>query len=135
MDQRQTRALIASLAALLAAGCVAMAVAHAGVDIGLLSRLGPAGDDAVPQAMRGFAVAAVVLAFMAFGAARSRPWAWALGTVVFALVVLGSLLQYRGGASLIAIVISVVSLALLLSPAGRAALLYSNKTPGDNSAG
>ena len=125
MDQRNVRALIASLSTVLAIGCVVMAVAHAGVVVPLVSALGPEGDDAVWPAVILFGISAALLTCVAVGAARARAWAWALGLVVHAVIVLGSALQYRGAASLVAIVLGVLSLALLLSRSGHASLLPS----------
>ena len=125
MEQRNVRALIASLSTLLAIGCIVMAVAHAGVTVPLVSQLGPVGDDAVWPAVIAFGVAAVLLTCIAVGAARARAWSWALGLVVHALIAVGAAVMYRGVASLVAIVISVASLALLLSRTGRASLLPS----------
>ena len=126
MDQRNVRALIASLSTLLAIGCVVMAVAHAGVVVPLVSQLGPGGDDAVWPAVIAFGVVAALLTCIAAGAVRARAWSWPLGLVVHALIVLGAAMPYRGIGSLVAIVISVASLALLLSRAGRTSLLPGN---------
>lgn len=123
MSQQPVRITIAALSGVLAAGCAAMAIAHAGVTVPLLSQLGPGGDDAVWPAVIAFSIGAVVLALVAIGASRARAWAWSLGTVVHALVVLGAAVPFRGIGSLVAIVISVASLALLLSRTGRASLL------------
>ncbi|MPZ74677.1 MAG: hypothetical protein GEU74_15920 [Nitriliruptorales bacterium] len=125
MEHDQARAAVAALSALLALGCAAMAIAHAGVVVPLLSRLGPGGDDTVWPAVVAFTVGAVVLTFVAVGVSRARGWAWPLGLVVHALVVLGAAMPYRGLGSLVAIVVSVASLAVLLSPAGRASLLHT----------
>ena len=123
MSQQQVRSIIAVLSGVLAAGCAVMALAHAGVEVPVVSQLGPGGDDAVWPAVIAFSVGALVLAFVAIGASRARAWAWALGLVVHALIVLGASLPFRGVGSLVAIVISVASLALLLSRTGRASLL------------
>jgi hypothetical protein len=130
MDQRTARALIASLSALLAIGCLVMAVAHAGVTVPLVSELGPGGDDAVWPAVIAFSVGTALLACIAVGAARARSWSWPLGLVVHALIVLGAAMPYRGVGSLVAIIISVASLALLLSRTGRASLLPSSSAAG-----
>ena len=111
------------MSALLALGCAALAVGHAGVDVAVLSDIGPGGDRAVMPAVVAFTVATVVLALVAFGVSRRRSWSWALGVVVHALVFLGAAVPYRGVASAVALVISGVSVALLVSRLGREALL------------
>src|SRR5688572_14148440 len=123
MSQQQARTSIAVLSGVLAVGCAVMAIAHAGVEVPLLSQLGPGGNDPVWPAVIAFSIGALVLAFVAIGASRARAWAWALGLVVHALIVLFALLPFRGVGSAVAIVISVASVALLLSRAGRASLL------------
>lgn len=123
MSPRSTRTAIAAVSALLALGCAALAVAHAGVELPLLSRIGPGGDRAVLPAAIAFSIATLVLTAVAVGAARTRAWAWALGVVVHGLVLLGSAVPFRGVASLVAIIASGVALALLLTRPGRDALL------------
>ena len=123
MTSAQLRGAVAVLSALLALGCAALAIAHSGVAVPVLSTIGPGGDRAVPIAAGFFTVGAVLLAAIAIGARRERSWAWALGVVVHALVLFGAAVPYRGVASLVAIVVSAIALALLLSRQGRAALL------------
>lgn len=114
---------VAVLSAILAVGCIAMAVAHAGVEVPVLSRFGPGGDRAVPPAVIVFTIGALLLGVIAFGTLRRRAWAWAGGTVVHALVVLGAVMPYRGVGSLVAIVLAGLALAVLLSRPARSALL------------
>lgn len=123
MTAGRIRVTIAALSGLLALGCAALAIAHAGVEVPLLSRIGPGGDAAVVPAAIAFALAAVVLVTVSAGTWRARPWAWALGFVAHALVFVGAAYPYRGVASLVALVIAGVCLALLLTPAGRRALV------------
>lgn len=115
--------LVTALSAVLAVGCAAMAVAHAGVNIPVLSRFGPQGTDAVPPAVVAFTVGTLVLGALAYGTARRRSWAWAGGIAVHALVVLGALTPYRGVGSLVAVVLAGAAVLVLLSPPGRTALL------------
>lgn len=123
MTTRQVRTTVAALSAVLAVGCAALAIAHAGVELPLLSSIGPGGDRAVVPAAIAFTVATLVLAAVAVGAWRSRPWAWALGVVTHGLVFLGAAVPYRGVASLVALIFSGACLALLVTRPGRAALL------------
>ncbi|HVM19089.1 MAG TPA: hypothetical protein VM307_03935 [Egibacteraceae bacterium] len=123
MNVDRVRSAVVLLSAVLALGCAAMAVAHAGVNVPVLSRIGPSGEATVPPAVVGFSVAAVVLALVAVGAARRRAWAWALGIVAHALVILGAALPFRGIGSLIGIVTSGIALGLLVSRPGRDGLL------------
>lgn len=123
MTVPNVRAAVAALSALLALGCAALAIGHAGVNVPLLSQIGPGGSRAVVPAAVAFTVATIVLVAVALGVWRARPWAWALGVVVHALVLLGSAVPFRGVASLVAIIISGLSLALLLTRVGRNALL------------
>lgn len=116
---------VAWLAGAMAVGSALMAVAHAGVDIPLLSGLGPGGAGAVPPAVVAFTVSALLFAAVAYGAFRGRAWAWAAGLVLSALTVLGAAMPYRGVVSLAGIVLGLVIIALLLSRPGRSALLPS----------
>ena len=100
-----------------------MALAHAGVAVPLLSALGPEGGRVVLPAAGAFAVAAVVWAAVAVGAARRRPWAWALGLVVAGLTVLGAATPFRGAGSAVGIVLGAGVIAVLLSRPGRRELL------------
>lgn len=117
------RVTIAALTALLALGCAALAVGHAGVAVPVLSQIGPGGDRAVVPAAIAFTVAMVVLAAVAWGTWRGRPWAWALGFVAHALVFVGAAYPFRGVASLVALVVAGTCLALLITPAGRRSMV------------
>ena len=111
------------MSAVLALGCAALAVAHAGVDVPLLSRIGPGGDRVVAPAAAAFTVGTLLLGAVAIGAWRARAWAWALGVVVHALVFFGAAVPYRGVASAVAMVVAAATVAVLVSRPGRAALL------------
>lgn len=123
MTPRLVCTVVAALSALLAVGCAALAIAHAGIEVPVLSSIGPGGDDPVVPAAIAFTVATIVLAAAAIGVRRMRPWGWALGVVVHSLVFLGAAMPYRGIASLLAIIVSGVCIGLLLTPAARRALL------------
>lgn len=111
------------LSLLLAAGCFALAVGHSGVEVPLISRLGPGGGRAVPPAAVAFSVATIVLLVVGAGLWRRRSWAWPLGIVVHGLIAIGAAFPFRGWGSVIGIAVAVASLALLLSRGVREHLL------------
>ena len=123
MTPASVRATVAALSGVLALGCAALAIGHSGVNVPLLSQLGPGGDRAIVPAAIAFSVATVALVLIAFGVSRGRSWSWALGVVVHALIFLGAAAPFRGVASAVAMVITAAALALLVSRPGRAALL------------
>jgi hypothetical protein len=108
-------ALLAGVAAL---GTALLAVAHTGVDVPLLSGLGPQGG-AVPPAVVAFSFGTVVFAAVAVGLARGARWAWAVGLAVCALAVASGVGQFRGVVSAIGIAVAVVLASLLLAPGSR----------------
>jgi hypothetical protein len=116
------RALVWTSGAL-AAGSAAMAVAHSGVEIPLLSALGPGGSRAVVPAAIAFSVATVLHTLVTVGVRRRRSWAWPLGIAVAALTLVGAAFPYRGAVSAIGIALAVVELALLLTPQARMQML------------
>ena len=105
-----------------AVGSALLSLGHAGIDVPVLSALGPGGDSSVVQAAAAFAVGAVLYGIIAVGAFRTRPWAWFVGLTVYGLGVVGGVMQFRGVASAFGIAISLAALAVLLSSAGRQAL-------------
>jgi hypothetical protein len=115
-------ALVGWLSAVAAIGTTLLAVGHAGVQIPLLSALGPGGNRAVPIAAAAFTLATALYAAVAAGAFSGARWAWPLGLVVHGLAVLGGLGNYRGAASAFGIALGVACLVVLLSPGGRRAL-------------
>lgn len=123
MTARTVCAVVAALSALLALGCLALSIGHSGIEVALLSTVGPGGNRAVIPAAVGLGVATVVLGGVAFGVWRQRPWAWALGIAAHSLVFLGAAVPYRGPASLAALALTGTCVALLLTRSGRAALL------------
>ena len=107
-----------------AAGCALLAIGHMGVQLPLLSAIGPGGDRAVPQAAVAFAIATLLYGVVAGGAFRRTPWAWPAALTVHGLVIIAGLGQFRGAASAIGIVLALVAVAVLLSPAGRRGLRH-----------
>ncbi len=107
----------------LTVGCLLMAVSHAGLRVPLIAGLGPAGGAAVPPAAAGFGVVTVAYAVVLGGLLRRRPWAWALGLVVYGVTLAGASMPFRGAGSAVGIALSALALALLLSPSVRRALL------------
>lgn len=104
-------------------GSAVMAIAHAGVQVPVVSALGPGSGAAVPPAAAGFAAGAALYLLMAGGVARARPWSWALGLVLNTLVLVTAAMPFRGAGSVAGIAISLAGLALLLTPGVRRALL------------
>lgn len=123
MTSRQVGTIVAALSALLALGCAALAVAHMGLQVPLLSRLGPGGSRAIVPAAVAFIVATLVLGAVAFGVARGRSWSWPAGILVHGVVFLGAAFPYRGVVSLAGMLIAGTCVALLLTRAGREGLL------------
>lgn len=126
MRRSAVSTVAAGITALLAVGCLAMAIAHAGVRVPLLDRLGPGGGDAVVPAAIAFTVATALLGVLAAGLWRQRPWAWAAGLAVHGVVLAGAAFPYRGWGSLVGIVLAGGVFVLLVSRPGRDALLYTS---------
>lgn len=114
---------VAVLSAVLAVGCVVMAIAHSGVEVPVISRLGPGGGRPVVPAALAFALAAALLTVLTLGMWRQRPWSWAAGLVVHGVVVAGAAFPYRGWGSLAGIVLAGAAFVLLVSRPGRDGLL------------
>jgi hypothetical protein len=106
----------------LAIGCALLAIGHSGVQIPVLSALGPGGTRAVIPAAAAFTVAAVLHALVSVGVARRRTWAWPLGVLIAAMTLLGALTPFRGVMSGVGIVLAGVELGLLLTRDGRTLL-------------
>lgn len=110
------------LAGVMAFGTLLLAIAHLGVTIPLLSRLGPQGG-AVPPAVVAFAVATLLFGGVALGLYRRSRTAW-IGTIVLSLAIIAmSLAQYRGVVSGIGIGLAAVLVILLVLPPSRHAAL------------
>ena len=103
----------------LAIGCALLAIGHAGVQIPVLSALGPGGTQAVVPAAVAFTLAAVLHALVSIGVARRRPWSWPLGVLIAAATLLGAAMPFRGLMSGVGIVLAGVELGLLLTREGR----------------
>jgi hypothetical protein len=110
---------VGALAALGLAGSLVMTLAHLGLDIPVLDTLG-SGVLVVPAAVA-FAVGTLLYAGVAYGAFRTRRWAWVAGFVVNVLALVTAAVPVRSWVSVAAIVVSVTTIAVLLSPPGRAA--------------
>jgi len=109
------------LAAVAAVGSALLAVAHLGVELPLLSALGPGGDTVVAPAAIAFGVATLVWAAIAAGAFRGARWVLPVGVVFSVASIVSGAMPYRGVASGVAIVLAVAVLGILLSPPGRRA--------------
>jgi hypothetical protein len=103
----------------LAIGCALLAIGHSGVQIPVLSALGPGGTRAVVPAAVAFTVAALLHASISVGVARRRSWAWPLGVLIAAATLLGAITPFRGVMSAVGIVLAGAELALLLTRDGR----------------
>ncbi|MGH8907559.1 MAG: hypothetical protein ACRD0K_13785 [Egibacteraceae bacterium] len=99
-----------------------LSIGHLGVDIPLISALGPGGNRVVLSAGIVFALATAVQVAIGIGLTRMRPWAWTAGVVVNALALLGGITEFRGAGSVIGMVLSAAVLVLLLTPQARDAL-------------
>lgn len=119
-------AITTVITAILALGCLALAVGHSGVTVPLLSRLGPGGGQAVVPAAVAFTVATVLLAVLTVGTWRQRPWAWAAGLAVHGMVFAGAAFPYRGVASLVGMLLAGSAFVLLASRPGREAMLQAS---------
>lgn len=123
MDKPAVITVAAVLTAVLAVGCLALAIGHSGVNVPLVSRLGPGGGRAVVPAAVAFAVATALLSVLAVGIWHRRAWAWAAGLAVHGMVLAGALFPYRGWGSLVGIVLAGSAFVLLASRPARDALL------------
>ncbi|CAN5164408.1 hypothetical protein BH23ACT9_BH23ACT9_35550 [soil metagenome] len=122
MDETpQTLQIAVVVAAIAALGNLVMAIAHTGVTIPLLSRLGPQGG-AVPVAVGIFAAGTLAFGLVAFGLQRRSRVAWIAGIVIAALSILSGISMFRGPVTAIAMVLAAVLLALLLAPRSRQAV-------------
>ncbi|MGH8884903.1 MAG: hypothetical protein ACRDYX_06970 [Egibacteraceae bacterium] len=99
-----------------------LSIGHLGVEVPVLSALGPGGSRVVLVAGIVFAVGAVIQAVIGVGLLRLGGWAWTAGVAVSALGVLGGIRQFRGAGSVVGILASLAVLGLLLTPQARAAL-------------
>jgi hypothetical protein len=111
--------MVACLAVVAAVGSALLSIGHLGVQVPLLSALGPGGDRVVVVAAVIFAIGAALYAAVAYGAFSGARWAWPLGIAVNALALLSGLREFRGAASAVGIALALAGLAVLLSPPGR----------------
>lgn len=113
--------LIGWLSLIAAFGSGLLALAHAGIELPLLSALGPGDGDAVPIAAAVFGVGLALYTAVALGAFTGARWTWPLGLVVNVLGLASGIGNYRGPVSAVGIGLAALSLILLLSPGGRRA--------------
>lgn len=106
------------VASLAAVGNALLAIAHTGVEVPLLSALGPSGG-AVPPAVVAFTVGTLLFAAIAVGLWREARWARPVGIGVAGLSILSGLGQFRGMVSAFGIVLAAVLLVLLVLDARR----------------
>ena len=90
-----------------------MAVAHAGVEVPLVSALGPGGNRPVWPAAIAFGTAAGLYAVVAAGLGRARRWADPAAAALFAVTLVGALVPFRGAGSVVGAAIAACGLALL----------------------
>lgn len=114
----RSAAVVAGIAAV---GTLLLAIAHTGVTIPLLSRLGPQGG-AVPPAVVAFAAGTALFGAIAVGLLRRARWAWIGGLAVAGLSVLSGIGQFRGVVSAVGIALSILLATLLLAPGSRQAV-------------
>lgn len=107
------------LAVLGVVGSAVMTLAHLGVEIPVISDLGP-GRLLAPVA-GGFAFGTILYVLVATAAFRMASWAWPAALAVNAVAFLSAAFPYRGWVSGVAIAVSLAAVAVLLSPPGRAA--------------
>ncbi|MEX0953534.1 MAG: hypothetical protein WDZ26_06865 [Nitriliruptoraceae bacterium] len=114
-----TRSRVVALSATLLTlvGAALMAVAHAGVVLGLPGT--PDTGRVVLPAAIGFGVATVVHTAIALGLLRRARWAPWVGTVVFGLTLVAAWFPFRGWVSAVAGVVSLAGLAATVHLATR----------------
>lgn len=107
----------------LAVGSALLALGHMGVEIPVVSALGPGGSRAVVPAAIAFTAVAGLHGTVATGIARRRPWAWPLGVLASGITLLGAAVPFRGAGSLVGIVLAGAELVLLLRGGTRRTIL------------
>jgi hypothetical protein len=103
----------------LAFGCALLAVGHLGLQVPVLSALGPGGTRPVIPAAIAFTGAGITHGLVSFGAAHRRSWAWPLGVLIAAATVVGAAMPFRGVMSAVGIALAGLELGLLLTRDGR----------------
>ncbi|HUH07702.1 MAG TPA: hypothetical protein VML96_07840 [Egibacteraceae bacterium] len=110
---------LAWLAGLAAAGSAIMALAHMGLQIPVISGLGPGGARSVPVAALVFGISTLMFLLILFGMLMRRAWAWPVALVGNGFALIGAANPFRGPVSAAAIAVTVAAIAILLSPPGR----------------
>jgi len=128
-QQKTTRSsqldLVAWISGALAVGCALLAIGHLGLEVPLLSALGPGGARPVIPAAIAFGVGAVLQGLVCSGVRRRRTWAWPLGVLVAAITLVSAATPFRGAMSAVGIALAALQLGLLLTRDARLALLRS----------
>lgn len=125
-DRRTARGPVTTTIGVLAIlgviGSAMMTVAHLGVDLPVLTAMGP-GRLILPAAI-GFAVGTVLFAAVAYAVFTNRAWAWPAALVVNGVALVSAVMPWRGlESSGPPALVTTVALVLLLAPRGRAELL------------
>jgi hypothetical protein len=107
----------------LAVGSALLAIGHMGVQIPLLSALGPGGTRAVVPAAIAFSLGACLHGAVAYGVARRLVWAWPLGVLAAGVTLLGAAMPFRGVGSLIGMSLAGLQLGILLTGTARRTML------------
>ena len=109
----------------LAVGSALLAIGHLGVQVPLLSALGPGGPGVVVPAAIAFTVGACLHGAVAIGVAKRRPWAWIMGMLVGTLTLIGATTPFRGAVSLLGILLAGLQVGLLATGGARRRILRS----------
>lgn len=107
----------------LAVGSALLAIGHMGVQIPLLSALGPGSTRAVVPAAVAFSLGACLHGAVAYGVSRRLVWAWPLGVLAAGLTLLGAALPFRGVGSLVGMSLAGLQLGILLTGTARRTIL------------
>lgn len=112
----------------LAAGSALLAIGHMGVQIPLISALGPGGSRAVVPAAVAFSIGAGLHGAVAVGVARRLAWAWPLGVLVAGATLVGAATPFRGAGSAIGLALAGLQLGVLLTGTARRTMLSSARS-------
>lgn len=103
-----------------ALGAALLALGHSGLQVPLLSAIGPGGDRAVPVAAAIFAVGTAVFLVVGWGLRGGARWARPAALAVHGLTALSLLRPYRGVASAVGLMICLGAVAALVAATRRA---------------
>jgi hypothetical protein len=113
-----------------AGGSALLALGHAGIEVPIVSTLGPGDGRSVPAAAIGFSLVTLAYATVAAGVFGRRRWAWPAAFGLNALAFVAGIAQFRGPASAVGLALCATALALLLVPDVRRALVDGRRSPG-----